>query len=85
MLVSFKTGLVNSNLNLANLTQVSIDGTKTNWKLLEDMVKDRKESDPDLSELTVIGSCGLHVVHGSFKSGASSTGWNIDGLFLSLW
>ena len=35
-----------------------------------------------------IGSCSLHIVHGSFKRGAEKTGWNLKahlkGLFQIL-
>ena len=32
-----------------------------------------------------IGSCGLHVVHGAFKHGASKTGWKLDGIMRALY
>ena len=30
---------------------------------------------PDLTMLINLGSCGIHVVHGGFKSGVEATGW----------
>ena len=48
-------------------------------------MKDRKIEDPSMPSLLNLGSCGLHVVHGSFKTGASATGWELDSLLRSLW
>ena len=39
------------------------------------VVDDRKEK--GLPQLINIGSCGLHVIHGSFKTGAEKTDWNL--------
>jgi hypothetical protein len=30
-----------------------------------------------------IGSCGLHVIHGAFQTGARETGWGLDDLLSS--
>ncbi|KAK3091222.1 hypothetical protein FSP39_018058 [Pinctada imbricata] len=38
-----------------------------------------------MPSLLNLGSCGLYVVHGSFKTGTSATGWKIDRLLRSLW
>ena len=32
-----------------------------------------------------IGSCSLHVVHGSFEKRAKESGWNLDNTLHSLW
>ncbi|XP_048580627.1 uncharacterized protein LOC116610226 [Nematostella vectensis] len=83
LLQSFKLGL--QKLNPANLVQVSMDGPNVNWKFLEDLLEDREQTDPDLPKLINIGACGLHVVHGAFKYGATATGWRLDKLLRSLW
>ena len=31
-----------------------------------------------------IGSCSLHIVHGSFKLGAEKTGWNLKAFLKGL-
>ena len=62
-----------------------MDGPSTNWKLYDELSKDRANSDPDLPELINVGSCGLHIIHGAFKRGAVATGWHIDNLLRSLW
>jgi len=38
-----------------------------------------------MHSLLHLGSCGLHVVHGRFKYGASATGWELDSLLRSMW
>ena len=43
-----------------------MDGPSINWKFLEVFQQDRKEK--CLSQLVNIGSCGLHTVHGAFKT-----------------
>ena len=72
-------------LNPMGLIQLSMDGPSTNWKLYDELSKDRANSDPDLPELINVGSCGLHIIHGAFKRGAVATGWHIDNLLRSLW
>ena len=71
LLQSLKTSL--DKLNPANLIQISMDSPHMNWKLLEDFVKDRTISDPEIPHLINVGSCGLHIVHGAFKTGATTT------------
>ena len=83
LLQSLKTSL--DKLNPANLVQISVDGPHMNWKLLEEIVKDRIISDPEIPQLINVGSCGLHIVHEAFKTGAAATGWNTDNLLKSMW
>ncbi|XP_074643983.1 uncharacterized protein LOC141900835 [Tubulanus polymorphus] len=37
------------------------------------------------STLLNIGSCGLHIVHNSFKAGSTKSGWDIETLLRSLY
>ena len=53
-------------LNPMGLIQLFMDGPSTNWKLYDELSKDRANSDPDLPELINVGSCGLHIIHGAF-------------------
>ena len=62
-----------------------MDGPHTNWKLFQELTEDRNISDPELPKLINTGSCGLHIVHGAFKTGAVATEWHIDILVKSLW
>ena len=83
LLGKFKGGL--SKLNMRNMLQISMDGPSTNWKFLDLLVEDREESEPDIPSLINVGSCGLHIVHGAFKYGATKAGWKLVGVMRSLY
>ena len=83
LLGKFKSGL--SKLNARNMLQISMDGPSTNWKFLDLLVQDREESEPNIPSLINVGSCGLHIVHGAFKYGATKAGWKLDGVMRSLY
>ena len=55
--------------------QISMHGMSTNSMFLDDLNKDRKYS--EMPELTNIGSCSLHVIHGAFETAIQSFTWNI--------
>ena len=50
-----------------------MDGPTVNLKFYSEIVQDRQEN--MVHSLVDIGSCSLHIVHGSFKTGAEKTGW----------
>ena len=55
-----------------------MDGLNVNWKLLELLQKHRIENDPWAPDrLPADGSCGLHVLHGTFNTGQNSTSWQL--------
>ena len=83
LLKNFKIGLIG--LHSANLLQVSMDGPATNWKFYDNLLEDRKQEDPNIPSLLNVGSCGLHVVHGGFQTGATATGWKLESLLRSVW
>ena len=63
------------------LTSVSVDGPSTNWSGMEKMKTCWNENeDPPLLE---ISSCGLHIVHDTFKTGVA-TNWELDKLLKVL-
>ena len=72
-------------LNPVYLIQISLDGPHIKWKILEELVKEREISDPEIPQFINMGSCGLHLVHGAFTTGATATGWHIDNLLKSKW
>ena len=62
-----------------------MDGPNVNWKMLDLIVEDRN-SNETYSNLLDVGSCSLHVVHGTFiRTGMKQTGWGIDLLLKSLY
>ena len=60
-----------------------MDGPSVNWKFFTDMRK--KLSDDYEFMLINIGSCGLHTVHNSFKTGATAAEWKVEALLSSLY
>ncbi|GBO04367.1 hypothetical protein AVEN_213927-1 [Araneus ventricosus] len=69
-------------LKLSKILQISMDGPNVNWKFFENLQADLKKEYSH--EALSIGSCGLHILHNSFKYGESSTGWNISEILSSL-
>ena len=73
---------VHKDLDLVdNFIQVSMDGPNVNWKTVEIIEDHRKIQDQNCPNLTVIGSCGLHVVHGAYGAG-QNTRWLENGAAL---
>ncbi|KAJ4919549.1 hypothetical protein JOQ06_022104 [Pogonophryne albipinna] len=62
-----------SPLDPKKLLQISMDGPTVNWKFLRIFQEDKSKEDPDAPKLINLGSCGLHVVHGSFQTGERET------------
>ena len=77
---------VHKDLDLVlNLVQVSIDGPNVNWKTVEIIEDHRKIQDPNCPNLIVIGSCGLHVVHGDYGAGQNATDWSLDKFLKAIY
>ena len=62
-------------LNPNKLIQIGMDGPNVNLKLLKMIQTERSENEQH--QLIDIGSCGLHTIHNSFKTGAQSTDWEL--------
>ena len=60
---------------MAKMLQLPMDGPNVNLKLLKKLKEQRNEFESP--GLINFGSCNLHIVHGSFKSGAEASGWNL--------
>lgn len=71
---SLKTSIPSSEMK--KVLQLSMDGPNVNHKLHSMLQNDLKESSS--KSLLDIGSCGLHIVHGAFKTGLKSTSWNLN-------
>eukprot|EP00731_Ephydatia_muelleri_P000477 Em0001g477a len=70
-------------LQKANLLQLSMDGPNVNWKVFEDLQNEIQLENG--KNLLNVGSCGLHVIHGAFRSAMSETGWDIETLLTSAY
>ena len=60
------------------LVQLSMDGPSVNVKLLQVNQDGRK--DKGLPHLLDIGTCGVHTLHGSFKTGIEKSEWEMKSL-----
>lgn len=70
-------------INMRNLVQVSMDGPNVNWKFIESL-QEQLRTDCD-SALLNIGSCGLHIVNGAFRTGFLVADWRVTQLLSSLY
>lgn len=70
-------------LDLNKLIQLSMDGPSVNWKFFDSL---QQQLDRDLGvQLLNVGSCGLHVLHGAFRTGADASEFGVDDLLSSLY
>ena len=68
---------------LVKLLQLSMDGPTVNVDVLKKLRDIRSEKGH--SDMMNIGSCGLHVIHGAFKTGMTSQeGWKLKELFNAM-
>ena len=63
---------------ISNLVQLSMDGPNVNWAFLEGQEKYRKLENPKVPSLIVLGSGGLHIVHGIYKTGQQQINWDLE-------
>ena len=56
-----------------SLVQLSMNGPNVNWAFYEVLQSYCKIEDPNASSLLNIGSCGLYVLHGAYKTGHEKT------------
>ena len=80
ILTCFEKGI--QKFNLSKLIQISSDGPNVNLKFLR-LFSGKRELD-ELPSLLDIGTCGLHNVHGSLKSGVKNSGWNIGKILKAI-
>ena len=66
------------------MLQVSMDGPNVNWKFFDIFQNQFKESH-DGTKLLEVGSCGLHVVHGSLQYGHKAAGWSVNGQLRAMY
>jgi hypothetical protein len=62
-----------------------MDGQKINLKFHRDILAEREACDPNLPSFLDIRTCGLHVMHGAFRTAFESTLWKLDSILKSLW
>ena len=62
-----------------------MDGPNVNWKFHDLLQEHICEAGEEASALISVGSCGLHVVHNAFKTGAQASEWNVEEVLSSLY
>ena len=70
-------------VGLRGLLQVSMDGPNVNWKAFRQL-NNQIEAE-SRRQLLNVGSCGLHTIHNSFKSGWLEIDWDVQHAFTSLY
>ena len=63
-------------LGLGGIHQLSMDGPNVNWKAF-DLLSTQIEQGTRRNLLNV-GSCGLHIMHNSFRAGITETEWDVE-------
>ena len=71
-----------ADLAYEKLAQLSMDGPNVNWKVFRLMQKDVEKQTG--KKLLNIGSCGLHVIHNSFRDGCSAAEWDVETFLSSV-
>lgn len=66
MVKHFNSAVLESGLPIREIIQISTDGPNVNWKFYK-LVKEKLSEEFDDTKLINIGSCGLHIIHNSFK------------------
>ncbi|XP_048512809.1 uncharacterized protein LOC125501482 [Athalia rosae] len=69
---------------LKKILQVSMDGPNVNLKFVKDLQIELKEISGN-KKLLDLGTCGLHTLHGAFKTGITSTQWNLIPFLRALY
>lgn len=72
-----------SEIGMINLIQLSMDRPNVNWKVFEMLQKEMQQQ--VVKSLLNVGSCGLHVLHNSFRAGSCAAGWDIEHTLLCLY
>lgn len=79
LLNAFTSAISGLGLSLKKIIQISMDGPNVNLKFLRDLKAYLAEPDnADSRKLIEFGTCGLHVVNGSFRTAHDKSGWNIN-------
>nr|XP_042905445.1 uncharacterized protein LOC122270779 [Parasteatoda tepidariorum] len=81
---NFKEAL--SILNISKMVQISMDGPNVNHKFFKDLKAEIRDESQDGHPIILnMGSCGLHVLHGAFKTGIRMTNWSLIQFLRSLY
>ncbi|XP_073715732.1 uncharacterized protein [Misgurnus anguillicaudatus] len=79
LLDKFKNGI--KDLCLSKMLSVSMYGPNVNWKFMQLLQQEYSEQFGG-AQIQIVGSCGLHIMHNSIKSGFGV--WQVDKLLKAL-
>ena len=65
-----------------SMIMLSMDGPNTNWKFYE--VLKSQCTEKEFPQITDVGSCGLHLVHGAFQTCMKANDWKSENI-LKAW
>lgn len=75
---------VHKQLDVAqHLVQLSMDGPNVNWAVHKEVAVFKSDNSSTCPEILELGSCGLHIMHGAYKTGQNATTWNVQKLLRS--
>ena len=72
-----------STIPLNKMLQLSMDGPNVNWDVL--LCQHQYRTEKEFPDIIIIGSCGLHILHGALKTGVKSTNWELDKILKAMW
>lgn len=86
LLQMFIGAFSNLGLSVKKIRQISMDGPNVNFAFLREYKSYIKEiSSNDDVEIIDIGSCSLHLVHGSYKTAHNKSNWHINKFLRSIY
>ncbi|KAJ8665677.1 hypothetical protein QAD02_007339 [Eretmocerus hayati] len=68
---------ITQNLNYQDAVEIGMGGPNVNFKLLAEFKKTFNDSEDGTYKIFDVGSCGIHTMHNSFKTGFEASGWGV--------
>ena len=87
LLNAFTCSLSQLGVSVAKVSQIQCDGPNVNLKFLKDFESFRKLEGSDFDNYHVIdvGTCLLHIVHGSYKAAHKACKWSLNDFLRALY
>lgn len=87
LLNAFKCTFENLSLSLKRIIQISMDGPNVNLRFAKDIDTYLSDTERDTNDFIMmeIGTCSLHIAHGSFKTAHKQSGWEIEKFLRAIY
>ena len=72
-----------ADMGFMKLIQISMDGPNVNWKVFNDLQADVEKQTS--MKMLQTGSCGIHILHNSFRTGCAAAKWDIEDILSKLY